>query len=636
MDWIDLARHRDQWWALVNTAMNLGGSIKCWEVLEQLHKWRILKVAALRRADPCPRSPADCVKNEENEKAAKIQKRAVDQGRRGLAFRGHDESVASVNRGNYIEVLNMLARYDSDLHNHLESSTAFRGSSPDIQNELIHSVSELMTMEIKKEISKANYVSLILDETSDVMNKCQLASVLRYVTADGNVEERFLRFTDVSSDRSANSLFNHALEILNDFECGPKLIAQTYDGAAVMASQHAGVQAKIREQYPNAIFVHCYAHRLNLVLAQSASFIKEVKVFFATLSGFRTFFAKSTKRTEALDSHLRKRFPSIAPTRWQYHSRLAETVHEYREGIENLLVSIIEEPEEWDVETISSARGLLSLLRDFDFNFMLKIFSSIFPYSGALFKILQTKRSDIAFCNTKIDEFKHHMQRLRGGFDHLWSEMENVFDSNGPTRPKRIRIDSMSGEERKNSYKRLFCEIIDVVCQNVSVRFSENATLLFLSLLDARYFPMYRTSFPEKAFSCLKENYGAFFDFVALKSELLVMFSDPDMAKDSVYDLHQYMYALQLSCVFPQIFKLCELVLTIPATSAADERSFSALKRLKNYLRNSQNQDRLSSLALMNIEKSFLNKLQSKPSFLNEVIDLFAKKNRRIELNYKQ
>jgi hypothetical protein len=30
------------------------------------------------------------------------------------------------------------------------------------------------------------------------------------------------------------------------------------------------------------------------------------------------------------------------------------------------------------------------------------------------------------------------------------------------------------------------------------------------------------------------------------------------------------------------------------------------------------------------------NKLHSKPSFLDEVIDLFAKKNRRIELNYKQ
>jgi hypothetical protein len=77
-------------------------------------------------------------------------------------------------------------------------------------------------------------------------------------------------------------------------------------------------------------------------------------------------------------------------------------------------------------------------------------------------------------------------------------------------------------------------------------------------------------------------------------------------------------------------------VLAIPTTSAVDEISFSILKRLKNYLRNTQSQDRLSSLALMNTEKSFLNKLQSKPSFLYEVIDLFAKKTRRIELNYKQ
>jgi hypothetical protein len=32
MDWIDLARDRDQWRALVNTVMNLRGSLKCWEV----------------------------------------------------------------------------------------------------------------------------------------------------------------------------------------------------------------------------------------------------------------------------------------------------------------------------------------------------------------------------------------------------------------------------------------------------------------------------------------------------------------------------------------------------------------------------------------------------------------------------
>jgi hypothetical protein len=57
----------------------------------------------------------------------------------------------------------------------------------------------------------------------------------------------------VSSGRSVNSLFYHAVEILSDFECGSKLIAQTYDGATCMVSQHAGAQAKVREQYPNAI-----------------------------------------------------------------------------------------------------------------------------------------------------------------------------------------------------------------------------------------------------------------------------------------------------------------------------------------------------------------------------------------------
>jgi hypothetical protein len=41
MDWVDVAQDRDQWRALLNTVLNLLGSIKSWEVLAWLHNWRL-------------------------------------------------------------------------------------------------------------------------------------------------------------------------------------------------------------------------------------------------------------------------------------------------------------------------------------------------------------------------------------------------------------------------------------------------------------------------------------------------------------------------------------------------------------------------------------------------------------------
>jgi hypothetical protein len=42
MDWIDLTQDTDHWRALVNTVMN-SGTIRCWQVLEWLYNWRLLK-----------------------------------------------------------------------------------------------------------------------------------------------------------------------------------------------------------------------------------------------------------------------------------------------------------------------------------------------------------------------------------------------------------------------------------------------------------------------------------------------------------------------------------------------------------------------------------------------------------------
>ena len=86
-----------------------------------------------------------------------------------------------------------------------------------------------------------------------------------------------------------DSLFEFVQAELSGFNFKDKLVAKTYDGAAVMASHLNGLQAKVRDVAPCATFVHCYAHRLNLVLSQGVKAIRQAKYFFAHLCGLNPF-----------------------------------------------------------------------------------------------------------------------------------------------------------------------------------------------------------------------------------------------------------------------------------------------------------------------------------------------------------
>jgi hypothetical protein len=61
----------------------------------------------------------------------------------------------------------------------------------------------------------------------------------------------------------------------------------------------------------------------------------------------------------------------------------------------------------------------------------------------------------------------------------------------------------------------------------------------------------------------------------------------------------------------------------LPVSIATTERSFSCLKRIKTYLRNTTGQDRLNGLASMNIHKDI-------NVSVDEVFEEFFKKTRKI------
>jgi len=47
-------------------------------------------------------------------------------------------------------------------------------------------------------------------------------------------------------------------------------------------------------------------------------------------------------------------------------------------------------------------------------------------------------------------------------------------------------------------------------------------------------------------------------------------------------------------------------VATLPVTTATPERTFSTLKRIKNYLRNATGEDRLTGLALLSVHRNIV------------------------------
>ena len=53
--------------------------------------------------------------------------------------------------------------------------------------------------------------------------------------------------------------------------------------------------------------------------------------------------------------------------------------------------------------------------------------------------------------------------------------------------------------------------------------------------------------------------------------------------------------------MFGEVVKLVTLIVSLPATVASAERSFSMLRRLKTYLRSRTGQKRLTNLALLNV-----------------------------------
>ncbi|KAI9184981.1 hypothetical protein LWI28_003097 [Acer negundo] len=97
----------------------------------------------------------------------------------GCAFRGHDESVNSTNRGNFIEMIKLQAKVNQEIAGIVlgNSPQNAKYTSPRIQKELLNILANKVRAKIREEIRDAKFCILV-DETVDESNKEQMAIIL--------------------------------------------------------------------------------------------------------------------------------------------------------------------------------------------------------------------------------------------------------------------------------------------------------------------------------------------------------------------------------------------------------------------------------------------------------------------------
>ncbi|CAI0460737.1 unnamed protein product [Linum tenue] len=191
----------------------------------------------------------------------------------GVAFRGHDETEESSNRGNFIEFLQLLADHNEEIGRvALDKAPPYaKYTSHEIQKQILHVLAKKVRNHIFEEVGNYKY-SIIVDEASDESSHEQMAIVLRFVDANGLIQERFFSIVHVENTTS-KTLYSAIRSILSFYKFPiQNLRGQGYDGASNMRGEWNGLQALFLKDSPQAYYVHCMAHRLQLSLV-AASYV---------------------------------------------------------------------------------------------------------------------------------------------------------------------------------------------------------------------------------------------------------------------------------------------------------------------------------------------------------------------------
>ena len=436
---------------------------------------------------------------------------------------------------------------------------------------------------------------------------------LRYIDSNNNICEDFVGFVDVPQTTGFTLASNLLRYLANLGLDKSNMVAQGYDGAANMSGKHSGIQALIREACPSAIYIHCTSHCLNLALSKSAD-IKEIKAAVTSIFDACFYFKYSGPRVAQLKSQIEKFCPQsritclkqYSATRWvERHDSIFIFFELYHP-----LLKVFNDRKEY---------ALVNAITDPGFIIAALVLKKVLGLTKVLSQLLQSKQLDMyaaigeiesitGILNTwRSDETDHEFNCVFAEAETLYQKLEdNSFASIPKPRlaGRQTHRNNVPGETANQYYKRaVWYPFLDTMISELSSRFNDHAKTAFkISLIlpktcttvkfeDVREsFDLYSAFLVDSLDVCESEFGRWQRKWIAINSS-----ERPSSIRESLDE-----YAPEL---YPNISILLKIFLTIPVTTATCERSFSALRLLKTYLRSTMGEERLNGLALLAVHK---------------------------------
>jgi len=451
----------------------------------------------------------------------------------------------------------------------------------------------------------------MMDESADISRHEQVSLVIRYTDDQFHVYERFVGFERAGST-TGESLFNLLIQWLKQLDLDiNNIVGQGFDGASSMRGAYKGVSSRLLCIVPTALYVHCNGHILNLCLIDLSEAVVPIRNNFGIIKSLYNLIEVSPKRHKIFEDIQKQAdlaplpLKKLCDIRWSCRfESLKIILTRYAE-----IITTLQEIE------VSDGFIMLKVLQTFDFIFHIHLMSEVFLITNILSKFLQ--RSDVsltqALVKVKITICSLESMKNDHEFERIWNEtmvictMNNI-DEPDEHRKRKIPARLGGGDvvsttlSVKDNYRiNSFYAVLDVIIMSIKERFNENQ--IHVIVLCEKLF-LTNVLLNDDELKRIVHFYSMNYD--GLRSE-------QRMYKVALGDKNQLTLALATKFFLENSFHqslntmndLLKILWTIPVNTCECERSFSSLRRLKTYIRNTTGQERLSNLSLINIERSF-------------------------------